>query len=143
LPLRIFTNYLVLLLFFTHKSRKPRGKRGRRQTINSDDTDGYFMNITTNHNINNHLRPNNKSLFNKSLFHKNITRKNTNNRKAVNRHNQLKYQHFTQQRTQEKQLLLEAILGLLRREATKVGLEKEAVQLEHKILKRNYLQQRS
>jgi hypothetical protein len=101
------------------------------------------MNITTNHNISNNLRPNNKSFFNKNLFHKNITRRNTNNHKASNRHNSIKYQHFTSQRSPEKQLLLEAILGLLRREAKKVGLEKEAIQLEHKILKRNYLQQRS
>lgn len=101
------------------------------------------MNISINTSDNNHLRPNNKSLFNKTLFHKNITRKNTNNRKVTNRHNQLKYQHFTCQRSPEKQLLLEAILGLLRREAKKAGLEKEAIQLEHKILKRNYLQRRS
>lgn len=101
------------------------------------------MNITTNHNISNNLRPNNKSFFNKNLFHKNITRRNTNNHKASNRHNSIKYQHFTSQRSPEKQLLLEAILGLLRREATKVGLEKEAIHLTHKLLKRNYLQQRS
>lgn len=106
------------------------------------------MNITTNNNISNKLPLNNKSFnnshFNKNTFNKkHFTRKNTNNHKASNRHNSIKYQHFTQQRSPEKQLLLEAILGLLRREATKVGLEKEAIQLEHKILKRNYLQRRS
>ncbi|MBL8195114.1 MAG: hypothetical protein JNM06_15070 [Blastocatellia bacterium] len=100
------------------------------------------MNNNTIYSNYNQIYPTNSSLFNKTLFHKN-TRRNTNNRKAVNRHNQLKYQHFTSQRSPKKQLLLEAILGLLRREATKVGLEKEAIQLEHKILKRNYLQRRS
>lgn len=101
------------------------------------------MNNTISSSHNQQYTTNSSHLFNKSLFHKNITRKNTNNRKVTNRHNQLKYQHFTQQRTPEKQLLLEAILGLLRREATKVGLEKEAIHLTHKLLKTNYLQQRS
>lgn len=101
------------------------------------------MNTSINTSNNNHLRPNNESFFNKNLFHKNITRRNTSDHKSSNRHNSIKYQHFTSQRSPEKRLLLEAILGLLRREATKVGLEKEAIHLTHKLLKRNYLQQRS
>lgn len=97
------------------------------------------MNINTTYNISNNLAPNNK-LFNNSHFNKNITSKNTRKNKANKRHNHIKYQHFTQQRTPEKQLLLEAILALLHREAKKAGLEQEAIQLEYKILKRNYLQ---
>lgn len=93
------------------------------------------MNNNTTYSNYNQIYTTNSSLFNKKHF--------TRNHKARNRHNSIKYQHFTQQRSPEKQLLLEAILGLLRREAKKAGLEKEAIQLEHKILKRNYLQQRS
>ncbi len=93
------------------------------------------MNNNTTYSNYNQIYTTNSSLFNKKHF--------TRNHKVNNRHKSIKYQHFTSQRSPEKQLLLEAILGLLRREATKVGLEKEAIHLTHKLVKTNYLQQRS
>lgn len=54
------------------------------------------------------------------------------------------YNPFTHKaRSLKAQSLLEAILALLQYEAKTVGMEKEAIQLTHNILKRNYIQRRS
>lgn len=53
------------------------------------------------------------------------------------------YNQFNDKRPANKQLLLEAVLALIGKEASQVGLEKEATVLTHSILKRNYLQCRS